>query len=337
MTLQAQVLRLKAQGKTLHAIAAELGETYDAVRWAWRTRDETPARAPGLTTEVPDLASCLPVRPVEIKVNLKRGPEDRALKPSTQTTQTTLHYSDVHFPHQDDRALEILYQITEELQPDAIYCQGDLLDCYSLSRFEKNPYKTVSLQKEIEMGAAHLATMRALAPDAECTFIPGNHEDRLRRVIWDTALSSPGMKEMVTLPGVAEALELPTLLGLPKMGWAYEKKVVLNDRLILKHGDVVRRWAGYSARGEWEKYGKGGMSGHTHRAATFYHRDWNGQHLWAELGCLCRLDPEYAEHPDWQQSFVVITWAGGHFSLERVFIHEGRAVFRGKLYSASSD
>jgi hypothetical protein len=110
----------------------------------------------------------------------------------------------------------------------------------------------------------------------------------------------------------------------------------LLPKFILKHGNVVRKWSGWSAKGEWERYGKSGASGHVHRLGMFFHRDWNGNHVWAETGCLCSLNPDYMRDPDWQQGFVVASFerSTGAFQVEPVYIHRGNAVWRGKVYRA---
>lgn len=273
----------------------------------------------------------LSIKPVEVHVPVYKLP-----KPLYKNLYTSLHYGDVHFPFQDDRVLNILYAIVREVQPNLVVDHGDLADCYQISRFEKNPHHRVSMQQEIELAAKHLATLAGLAPNAERWYLKGNHEDRLRRIVWDMAQGAPG--QLMTLPGVTEALRWENLLGLEKMGWVfYEKRVTLFDKIILKHGDVVRKQSAYSARAEHEKYAKSGMSGHTHRAGDYYQRDHNGQHGWFEIGCCCNIDPEYVDDPNWQNSFLVVTWSDDRtqYRVERVLIHDGMAMFRGKLYGTA--
>jgi hypothetical protein len=249
---------------------------------------------------------------------------------------TSLHYGDVHFPFEDQKALEILYAVMRDVQPEMVVCHGDLLDCTEISRYEKNPRHRVTLQQEIEMASSHLATMTALSPNAERWYFQGNHEDRLRRMIWDMASSLPE-RQLINLPGVSAALEWPTLLGLDSIGWQFkDRRETLFDKMILKHGTIVRKWSAFSAKAEWEKYAKSGISGHTHRRGVFEHRDHNGTHAWFEHGCLCNTDPDYCEDPDWQAGFLVVTWSEDRksFGVEEVRIHDGKAFFRGKPYAA---
>jgi predicted phosphodiesterase len=271
------------------------------------------------------------VRPVSLNVGYPATPPTQAAK------FTSFHLSDTHFPFPCEATLTIMKAVMKDVGPQIVVHHGDLLDCYQVSRYEKNPRHRVSLQEEIEQAARLLAEISAIAPNAEKILIGGNHEDRLRRIIWDTANSNPQAGQLLQLPAVAEALEWPKLLGLESIGWQWsDKKRILFDRLICKHGNVVRKWSGYTAKAEWEKYAKSGMSGHTHRTGSFIHRDHNGSHGWWELGCTCNTDPDYTEDPDWQNSFAVVTWSDDRlsFAVEQVLVHRGSAMFRGRRYTA---
>jgi hypothetical protein len=117
----------------------------------------------------------------------------------------------------------------------------------------------------------------------------------------------------------------------PSQGQA---KFRILPKIITKHGTIVRKWSGQSAKAEWERYGKSGLSGHTHRLAAFYTNDFNGSHVWMETGCTCDTDPQYVEQPNWQQGCVVVTYVGDRFSIEPIYIQGGHAVWRGRDYVA---
>ena len=67
-----------------------------------------------------------------------------------------------------------------------------------------------------------------------------------------------------------------------------------------------------------------------------FHRDYNGNHVWVETGCACSLKPEYGSDPDWQQGCIVAAFdrKTGAFALEPVYIHNGRAVWRDRVYKS---
>lgn len=247
-------------------------------------------------------------------------------------------FSDTHFGVHDPQALGVCMAIMEALQPQRIIHLGDLLDAYHISRFAHDPNKTERLQVEIDEAHAFLAALASMHPKAERWLLEGNHEDRLRRTAWE--MLGPG-RELVSLRSFQDHISWPKLLGLNDIGWNWvptgqQTRTQVLPGIITKHGSVVRKYSGYTARAEWERYGKSGMSGHTHRMSSFYHRDHNGSHVWMETGCTCLLNPDYVQDPDWQQGCVVLTFDadGSRFNAEPIYIQDGRAIWRGKEYRA---
>ena len=340
---EAGLLDLYREGLSDGEIARRVGTDKHRVR-RWRQKEGLPPnsnRRPLTGEEIAaqytqsisgdDWPFGLP-RPIQVNVS----PRDFK-PPESGGMYIQVSLSDSHFPFHDPRYNAVALQIIEDLNPQLVVHHGDLLDCYKISRFEKDPKHRVSLQEEIEMGAAFLGEIAAVSPNAERWLIKGNHEDRLRKVVWDIASNHPQAAQILQLPNVWEQLSWPKLLGLESMGWQWvETKKKLFGKLILKHGTIVRKWSAGTAKGEYEKYGMSGMSGHTHRAGAFYHSDHNGPHAWFELGCGCTLDPSYCEDPDWQQALSVVTWNASRtrYSVEQVIVHDGTAIFRGRQYTA---
>lgn len=286
--------------------------------------------------ESPDTPSSgmldVPVRPLSVTISIPA-----LMQPGP--VQTAVLYGDSHFPNHDPRVLDVVGRVVEEVNPNTLVHMGDLLDCYALSRFDKDPQRKETLQDEIDMARQHLAQMRLTAPDARFILLEGNHEDRLRRILWNL----PGTANALSsLTEFRNALTWPKLLGLDALyiGFAGyndgQAKRQFLPKWILKHGSVVRKYSGYTARGEMEKYGRSGSSGHTHRLAAHFHQDHNGNHCWVETGCTCLLTPEYMQDPDWQQGCVVLTFEPetGAFSVEPIYIHNGLAVWRGNIIRA---
>lgn len=249
-----------------------------------------------------------------------------------------LHYTDSHMGMEDERALAVTLAVAHESQADVVINGGDLLDAYWLSRFGKNPDHSDRIQDEIDKARVHLHQMAQAAPRARRVLLEGNHEQRLSRTIWEM----PGTaSEIAKLTAFREAMTWPSLLGLGQVGWEWvpterQSKTDILPGMITKHGTVVRKHSGATARGEWEKYGKSGISGHVHRMGLYYHRDHNGAHVWIEGGCTCSLDPEYMTDPDWQQGCTIITWdeSGERFNVEPIYIQDGRATWRGRTFRA---
>jgi predicted phosphodiesterase len=242
-----------------------------------------------------------------------------------------INISDLHIPFADPLAIRLLIKIVKVWQPDFLIYDGDALDFYSVSTHDKNPdrLKNSGLQNEIDQWT-DIATEINNAAGAECvkTFVPGNHEDRLRRYLWrDSALHG------------LEALAIPNLLRLDALGIGYEEHEVslANGNLIVKHGERVRAKAGASAMAELEKakFSYSGISGHTHRMGSTMTRTRHGVVGWWENGCLCDLNPEYVNEPDWQHGVSLIWHTPGQdaFTVQSLPFLDGKCLLEGKRVS----
>lgn len=277
--------------------------------------------------------SSLPM-PVTLKITRPRKP-----RPS-EGAFTSVHYSDAHFPFHDPRVINILYQILDYTNPGIVVDHGDTIDCTEISKYPKDPYNRIGLKEEIRLGAEHFGTVHALTPDADHVWLEGNHEERLQRLVWGLA-ENRAAGEILTLPAVKEALSWPSLLGIGELGWEavpYPGHKLLFNKLILCHGEKVRKDSGSSEKAEHDHYGKGGISGHTHRIGYFGKRDYDGEQGWWGLGCCCLIRADYTSFPNWQQGFAVVTWSAdrSHFAVERVRVFDGVAHFRGKRFVGDS-
>lgn len=159
--------------------------------------------------------------------------------------------SDIHFPYQDDKALKAVYKFLEQHPVDTIILNGDILDFYDVSSFDKDPERVNSLQKEIDLAQKFFKKLRQLAPNARIVFIKGNHCSRLERYL-------KKHPELYSL----DALKLPNLLGLDKFNIEYKDKGFKLGSLKIIHGDMVRKFSAYTARGELEKHDSSGISSH---------------------------------------------------------------------------
>lgn len=252
------------------------------------------------------------------------------------STITAVCWGDSHFPHADPSVLAIVQAIARDTQPDVLVHMGDLLDCYAISRYNKDPQRKETLQDEIDQAREHLAVMRLTCPSARFILLEGNHEERLQRVLW--SLDGPA-SALNHLTAFQKALTWPALLGLDELRveWVEtndQAKQRFLPKFILKHGTLVRVRSGLTASAEQMKYNKSGASGHTHRLAAVWRKDSNGSHVWIETGCSCDLNPSYCTDPDWQQGCLFLTFDAvtGAVTPEPVFIHNGLGVFRGKTY-----
>ena len=202
--------------------------------------------------------------------------------------------SDIHFPYHDEKALKAVYNFLSNTQVDTIILNGDILDFYDVSSFDKDPDRINSLQKEIDMAQKFFKKLRVLVPKARIVFIAGNHDgDRLERYL-------KKHPELYSL----NALQIPNLLNLDNYVIEYYRDEFRLGQLKIIHGDVIRKFSAYTAKAELEKHDTSGISGHSHRLSCYYYRTPERYLAWYESGCLCRLDPEYIKSPNWSQGFL---------------------------------
>ncbi len=240
------------------------------------------------------------------------------------TAERAVYLSDLHCPHHDPRAVACALSFIRWFDPAKVFLLGDICDFYQLSRFDRRPDRNLELQGDLDATREVLTRIRDAVPSAQVVYLEGNHEARLTKYLWKH-------------PEVAglNALRLPHLLGLDDLDISYVSAdtVYRYGGLCIEHGEIVRARSGYSARGQLDRRGVSGVSGHTHRLSVHYHTDLAGVHWWAENGCLCGLTPEYLKAPDWQQGFTVThTDPSGRIAVEQVLVSDGSAVFAGRVF-----
>lgn len=242
-------------------------------------------------------------------------------------TEKAAFLSDIHIPYQDKSAVAVTLDFLKWFGPDSIYILGDLLDCYGLSSFDKNPDRLLSLPDEFDQGYQFLLKLRLQHRRATIVFQEGNHEDRSRKFLWKNPVISK-------LPEI----QIPSLLKLDSLNidhYPYQSQLQWHG-LVLEHGDRVLKHSCYTAKAMLESRGRSGLSGHTHRLGAFYKRDLNGVQVWFENGSLCDLSPEYALTPNWAHGFSVGYALDGdeRFHVVQIPVLSGRIYFDGRVWSA---
>lgn len=271
----------------------------------------------------------LPVRPFDVPIPAPAKYADgKPLK--------AIAFGDTHIRFHDERCLAVIERIISDEQPDILLHVGDLLDAGMISqKFAIDPTRLETLQDDIDLARIKLHQWASLAPNAERWLLEGNHEERLTRLIWDL---KGAQRELPRLRMFQKHMSWPVLLGLDEIGWNWvdykdQPRDDILPKLLVKHGEVVRKFSGWSAKGEWEKSGRSGTSGHTHRANIWRHKDYNGQATWVETGCTCLLDKTPgARNPDWQQAVTIYEWSADRMLMDvrQISIRDGRAMFNGK-------
>ena len=246
-------------------------------------------------------------------------------------TQRILVVGDIHVPYQDTEVFNGLLAFARDFKPTGLILNGDGVDFYDLSKYNKNPQRCGRLSEEREqLHDEILVPLLRACRDPMLHFKvynQGNHERRLCQYLWHQAPALSGLKEFK---------DAGTFLQLEKLGFEYrdENNPYELGHLLVMHGHMIRKHSGWSAKAHYERYGTSILMGHSHRWGHYSVTDWRGVHSAVEHGCLCRLDPEYMPHPNWQQGWAVVhVFENGLFSIQEVkVINREFVIFGDKQY-----
>lgn len=260
-------------------------------------------------------------------------------------------------PFHDEKAMAVALQMIEDIQPDLIINLGDFLDLASFSRFVQEPSFALTTQKSINRGYRFLVEQRAAAPNAKVVLIAGNHDIRISKAIIVNASAAYGLHR-AEKPDKWPVLSVPFLLRLDELDVEYidgypAGEYWINDNLKCIHGVKVRS-NGSTAQAVVADERVSTIFGHVHRMELQY-KTVNTRHgfktrLAFTPGTLARIDgavpstnggiDEWGRakqhYENWQQGIGVVHYEDGEgdFHVHGVHIHNGKAMYAGKLYTA---
>lgn len=226
---------------------------------------------------------------------------------------------DLHLPFHDKKLLECWLDQLRDVPWDGVDIVGDFLDCYTLSRFDNNPQRRDNFQQEVDEGRKLLEDIRERAPKADIRYSEGNHEDRLRKVLWGKCPALAHLRN----------LNLPDILGLEALDirWHSTQDPYKIGNLWYTHGDLLRSNAGMSARAKSEAISGSVLVGHTHRQGWSPKTTWEGTDDAYEVGHMA--DPKQLDYVrtcfNWQMGWAEVTFGYGthHVNFYRV-VDQGR-------------
>lgn len=335
---EARVRTLLKEGFGRRIIARDLGVTEWAVRQHIKKIDSSDQllREDEKTTVTLKLVRSDESMPTEShdkpkKAKAKRrsvsGKNPRTHKPIHREVQKKVAVlSDIHYPYEDEKVCEITDRFLEDYEPDIVVYNGDVVDCYAVSSYEKDPNKKMNIQEELDYGALKVEERMGRLPSVkEWYWLEGNHETRFRRLIRRDAKAL----ECLT------ALSFEKSAGIDRLGitWIPSNEELMIGKLLFTHGTTTRRHAGSSARAHYETYGCSVIVGHCHRLSVGYKRNKFGDHALIENGTLSDLDVEYAKFPDWQHGFTTIDYDGNDFGVNSHAIKDYKLIADGMVYA----
>lgn len=252
----------------------------------------------------------------EIFADLEDG-EDESLEDIILPEGRTLVLSDIHLPYHHKPALMTAIAAGRKAEVNTVYLNGDIIDCYQLSKHERRPGKR-SVKEELEITRQFLSMIRAAFPNAEIYYKFGNHETRHARYLLQNA------PELFNL----EEISLETLLKLHEYGIHYVEDIQFAraGSLYIAHGhesNAVIAGGVYAARNTRIKSGNTSMIyGHIHKTKYDPGRSpFSGKVSQVfTTGCLCKLNPRWLPKNDWNWGHAIIETSGDAFEVQNKLI-----------------
>lgn len=213
--------------------------------------------------------------------------------------------SDYHIPYMDVGAYEVMKQYAKDYKPDVFIINGDMVDFYRISHFDKNPDRKTTVKEELEQAKNILADLRNILPKkTKMYFLKGNHEDRLEKHLWNDEELYDLYRDYINMDNLLDFKKYKVnYIDATSDYWKKDSgHLAIGDTLIM-HGDnrlngaKGGKYAGYNtAIGLRKNVG----IGHTHRLWLKGHSNGYDTVWGFEDGCLCQLSGT----ADWQHGFV---------------------------------
>jgi predicted phosphodiesterase len=229
--------------------------------------------------------------------------------------------SDIHLPFHDEDALAAALEYGVSHEVDTIILNGDILDCYDVSRFSKE-IRRPKISEELEMGRNFFKYLRELFPTQAIFYKIGNHEERMRAYVLRNA------RELADLNDIS----LESLLRLEEYRIIPVNREMINlGKLTVLHGHELGESV-FSpvnpARGMFLKAKASTIVGHYHQVSHHSESNLRGEQVgvWS-MGCLCNLSPDYRPYAftKWANGFAYVTVNEDHsFHVENFKIINGQ-------------
>ena len=195
---------------------------------------------------------------------------------------------DIHVPYHNIPALTLALKYGLENDVNTILLNGDIIDFYAISRFEKDPRKR-NFGHEVLMTRQFLTTLRQLFPNAAIYYKCGNHDVRYDHYIMRNAPDLLGMNEF----------SFESLMKLDELNITFipDKQIIRAGNLTILHGHELGQSV-FSpvniARGLFLRAKDNALCGHHHQASEHSEPNINGKltTCWS-VACLCELHPDY--------------------------------------------
>jgi predicted phosphodiesterase len=234
--------------------------------------------------------------------------------------------SDLHSPFHDIKSLSAVKKLMKDISPHYFIVNGDAYDFYGISRFDKNPERTIGgLQRELDIGFIMFKWLLD-GFKGKAYFIEGNHEDR-----WNRFLASNA--NLYSL----RSLNLLDNMRIKELGITYEKTHLILHGLLIKHGTYFNL---HTANKEMTVEGVSGTSGHIHRVQLLAKTFRDKQIEWCTTGHMADVSQlDYLQAgkrvTNHQQAFILVDLDETHNLIQfyPIILKNHSFIWNGKLYS----
>jgi len=219
--------------------------------------------------------------------------------------------SDLHMPYHSEEAVEAALEHSyKNNKMDWILINGDLIDFYQASRWNRNPK---ARDVEGEIGIAREFLVGLTKHYKRVILKVANHEARLDNYVYANAPVLAGLR----------CLTLPELLGTEEHGIQFvgaQQIMHVGKHLTILHGHELASSANNPvnpARGVFMRAKDNAIISHHHKPSEHVENTIRGKVISTfSLGCLCDLRPPYAPVNGYVHGFANMYVEGNDFEVD---------------------
>jgi len=240
-------------------------------------------------------------------LNIPKGEREGFKTPYKINCKKMLIICDLQIPFHDKKAVELALTYDESF--DTLLIDGDLMDLYSLSRFQDKRPDMAFVRDEIEITKEFLEQLRKYFPNKRIIYKFGNHDDRLRKWINDKA---PVLFNVESIQ-LEEQLNLHEL----KIEKVESNQIIQTGKLYIIHGHEYRGGGQVNlSRNMMLKTFDNTLFGHFHKPDYAFKKKIGNNVIgsWS-VGCLCGLTPKWLPNNEWLWGFAIVEFDNGSFSV----------------------
>jgi predicted phosphodiesterase len=224
--------------------------------------------------------------------------------------------SDIHFPYHSEKSLIVALEKCYNYGVDAILLNGDSMDFYQASKYEKDPRKR-DFNFEFDVTRHFLDELKKNFPAVY--FKIGNHEERWMRYLQRKAPEVLGMREF----------QLDIILRLGEKGIHYvdNKRIIKAGGLSIFHGHEINLNSAVNpARSLFLRTQISSLCGHLHTPSYHSEKRADGHIVgcWS-TGHLGEESPDYSPYNKWQYGFATVELNKKEFEVSNYKIINNKA------------